>query len=389
MDRSNIIHIDMDAFFAAVEVLDRPELAGKPVIVGGGPQRGVVCSATYEARAFGVRSAMPTARAHKLCPHAVFLPVRRGRYKEISERVFDVFLRYTPLVQPVSIDEAFLDVSGCDRLFGDSRTVAKKIRADVLAETGCTASAGVAPTKLVAKIASDLDKPDGLVYVAPDRVPDFLAPLSISRLWGVGPAMRARLEKMGIRTIGDLRAYPRDVLSAKFGKYGGALYDFSRGIDGRAVHTEQETKSIGNEETFSTDLWDKADAMRHLLYFADKVSSRLRKHGFEGRTVCLKVKYADFTQKTRSLTLDEPTSDPGTIYGAVGKLVSKTEIGRRPVRLLGVSVSNLAEAGAGRQLSLFEQGEHREKRDRLNRAVDDIREKYGNSAIWPGTLGSD
>ena len=403
--RRAIIHLDLDAFYASVEVLDDPGLRGKPVIVGGSERRGVVSAASYEARKFGVHSAMPVATAKRLCPEGIFLPVRMGRYKEVSEKVFSIFRRFTPLVEPLSIDEAFLDVAGCERLFGSGEEVARKIRAAVREGTGLTVSAGVAPNKFLAKIASDFGKPDGLTVVHPGEEVAFLTPLPVGKLWGVGKVTERELHRMGVRTIGDLRRLPAGALTRAFGASGEHLHRLAHGIDDRPVETESEAKSIGHEDTYDHDLRERGAMRRELLSLSDRVSARLRRHGLKGRTVALKVKYADFVQVTRAATLSDPTDDGGALYRIALDLLGNTEAGARPVRLLGISVSKLVPAAGDAKTSRMEQlplfgrpqgrvrEEHRsaspEKKEKLNRAVDRIREKFGPKGIAPGALPED
>jgi DNA polymerase-4 len=384
----DIIHLDMDAFYASVEVLDSPDLRGKPVIVGGSERRGVVCAASYEARKFGVHSAQPTAMAKRLCPHGVFLPVRMDRYKEASDRIFEVFHRYTPLVEALSIDEAFLDVTGSVRLFGTPAEIAARIRSAVRGETGLTVSAGVASSKLVAKIASDLNKPDGMTIVPPGTEREFLDPLPVGRLWGVGKVTQEALGKLGVRTIGDLSRLPAEALARRFGQHGIQLHLLSQGIDGREVEPEREQKSIGREDTYAEDLVDPEEIRRELLSLATRVAARLRRHGFKGKTITLKVKYHDFTLVTRDVTLPFATDDGGEVYRNVLPLLGKTEAGKRPVRLLGISISHFAAEAPAAQLSLFGAPirASSEKKARLNAAVDRIAEKFGEKGIIPGTL---
>ena len=381
-----IIHLDMDAFYAAVEVLDNPDLQGKSVIVGGSKERGVVSSASYEARTFGVHSAQPIATAMRLCPQGIFRPVRMWRYKEISRQIFEIFKRFSPLVEPLSLDEAFVDVTGSTRLFGPPEEIAKKIKQQVVAETGLTASAGVAPTKFIAKIASDIQKPDGLTIVPEGKVKEFLGPLPIEKLWGVGERTRKTLAHLGVETIGDLGRVPLELLDRKMGKHGLHLSLLAQGVDEREVETERQVKSIGHEETYREDILDMTMARRVLLSLATKVAKRLRGHGFVGKTVTLKVKYHDFVQITRSVTLQEPTDDGREIFQSCCDLLSKTEASKRPVRLFGISLSQLDLADKERQLALFEQRRGAPKRKRLNRALDTISDKYGDEAIVPGTL---
>ena len=401
-----ILHLDLDAFYASVEVLDHPDLSGKPVIVGGGEKRGVVTAASYEARKYGVHSAQPVATARRLCPDGVFLPVRMGRYKEMSDRVFEIFRRFSPLVEALSIDEGFLDVTGTERLFGGALEVARKIKEAVASETGLTVSAGVAASKFVAKIASDMNKPDGLTVVPRGKEKEFLGPLPVGKLWGVGKVTETALHRMGVKTIGDLASVPAENLKKRFGKHGLHLHRLANGIDDREVEPEHEVKSIGHEDTYDEDIRDREAIGKELLSLAHRVSSRLRRKGFRGRTVTLKVKYHDFTQVTRAATLPSPTDDGATIYRTVIPLLKKTEAGRRPVRLLGISVSHFGEKRFPReewgQIPLF--GQRPEPRPpssrgttardpartaKLNEAVDRIREKYGERGIRPGTLAGD
>jgi len=379
-----IIHLDMDAFYPSVEVLDHPALKGKAVIVGGGPKRGVVSSASYEARKYGVHSAQPMAEAMRLCPHAIFLPVRMARYKEVSGKVFEIFQRFTPLLEPLSIDEAFLDVTGSLRLFGSAVEIAVKIKEAIRKEVGLTVSAGVAPSKFVAKIASDMQKPDGLTVVDPNGVRAFLFPLPISRMWGVGKVTQAALKDLGVHTFGDLSRLPVEVLERRFGAHGPQMHLLSMGVDDRDVVPEHRVKSVGHEETFIDDLESLTDIQREVLSLAEKVARRLRKLRLSGKTVTLKVKYRDFTQITRSETLTQFTNDGMTIYGAARGLIEKTEAGKRPVRLLGVSLSQL-KAGREEQLPLFGAGVQ-ERRRMLNRALDGLQDKHGDGSVRPGTL---
>ena len=381
-----IIHLDMDAFYASVEILDNPALRGQPVVVGGNANRGVVCAASYEARKFGVHSALPILTARKLCPHGVFLPVRMARYQEISRRIMEIFQRFTPLVEPLSLDEAFLDVTASQSLMGTAEEIAIQIRALVREIIGLTVSAGVGASKLVAKIASDLNKPDGLTIVPSGQEEAFLAPLPIGRLWGVGPTTRQALALIGVKTIGDLSRMPLAILTAKFGKAGLMLHESARGIDLRLVEPEQETKSIGHEETFAEDLRDQKKIEQELLALCLKVGKRARRYGLAGRTVTVKVKYRDFVQVTRSLTLPEPVADDKSLYRTGCLLLAKTEITLRPIRLLGISLANLVPAEASGQLALFGESQTRRKDCRLYKAIDAISDRYGSKSIVPATL---
>lgn len=383
-----ILHLDMDAFYPSVEVLDNPELKGKPVIVGGSRERGVVSSASYEARKFGVHSAQPVATAVRLCPGGIFLPGRMWRYKEISDRVFEIFRRFTPLVEPLSIDEAFLDVTGSERLFGLPEVIADKIKATVFQEIGLTVSAGVAPSKFVAKIASDMDKPDGLTVVPADKVREFLDPLPISKMWGVGKVTQKAFARLNIHTFSDLQRMPVQFLERRFGKQGLKMHELSMGIDDREVVPFHEVKSMGHEETFSSDILDPETAKKELLSLANRVARRLRRNGLEGRTVTLKVKYSDFKRITRSHTLTKFTDDGHEIYVKVCRLLEKTAVGKKPVRLLGISISHFS-SGSNDQLSLFAGKEEMRSQKHLHNALDTIQDKFGDKGIRPGTLIGD
>ncbi len=388
-NEKTIIHLDMDAFYPSVEILDNPELRGKPVIVGGGSKRGVVSSASYEARKYGVHSAQPIAQALKLCPHGIFLPVRMARYKELSDKIFEIFHRFSPLVEPLSIDEAFLDITGTERLLGNPVTVAKKLKKKILTETGLTVSAGVAPSKFIAKIASDMDKPDGLTVVSADEIQAFLDPLPVSKMWGAGKVTIEKLSRYNIKTFYDLRKFPVEIIERSFGKNGLRMQLLSMGIDDRGVEVEHETKSIGHEETFQEDITDLEVSERHLLDLAMKTAERMRHHHLKGRTVTLKARYNDFTRVTRSLTLDEHTDDGMLIYSTVRMLLKKTETGKRPVRLLGVSMSGLAMDGLSGQTSFLSKDEKKEKSEKLNKAIDSLHDRFGKKSVVPARLLTD
>jgi DNA polymerase-4 len=381
-----IIHLDMDAFYPSVEVLDKPELKGKPVIVGGSRERGVVSSASYEARQFGVHSAQPMATAMRLCPNGIVLPVRMARYQEVSEQVFEIFHIFTPLVEPLSIDEAFLDVTGSSRLFGSPIEIARKIKQKVVEKTGLTISAGVAPSKFVAKIASDMEKPDGLTVVEKNKVREFLDPLPIKKMWGAGKVTQKALARLSIYTFKDLRTASVDLLEKELGKHGIHMHQLALGSDQREVVALHDVKSIGHEDTYSRDILDLQPAKRELLSLANRVARRMRRKGLEGKTITLKVKYSDFKRVTRSVTLHHYTNDNAEIYSHVCNLLEKTAVGKRPIRLLGISLSNLSDTGSGLQLSLFDQNKSNQKRKELNRTADSIFEKFGRRGIRPGTL---
>ncbi len=385
----HIIHLDMDAFYPSVEVLDNPALKGKPVIVGGSKERGVVSSASYEARKFGVHSAQPIAKAKRLCPDGIFLPVRMSRYQEISKQVFNIYQRFTPLVEPISIDEAFLDVTGSIRLFGQPENIAKKIKQIIITETGLTVSAGIAPSKFVAKIASDIDKPDGLTVVHPDGVRDFLDPLPVKKMWGVGKVSQRLLRRLNIHTFRDLRQTPVKELEKKFGKHGVKIHLLAMGVDERDVIPEHDVKSVGNEQTFLHDIISLDTVQKELLALGNKVARRMRNKGLKGKTITLKVKYSDFVQITRSVTLPKSTDDGSEIYSVVCRLLKKTEVTKKPIRLLGISLSQLSFLGIGNQLSLFDQDQSSQKRQSLNTVLDSLSEKFGDDSVLPGTLLND
>jgi DNA polymerase-4 len=382
-DKRCIIHLDLDAFYASVEQQDFPELRGQPVIVGGRAERGVVCACSYEARRFGVRSAMPMARAMRLCPSAMVRPVRMERYHQVSRTVFAIFARYTDRIEPLSVDEAFLDVSGCQRLFGTAAEIAAFIRTDVRKETGLTISAGVAINKFLAKLGSEQGKPDGL-FIVPDPPDSFLLPLPLGSLWGVGPVMLKSLENKGLRTVADLRRCTRESLIKQFGVSGDHLYHLVRGEDHRRVETSSEIKSIGHEDTFERDLWDRGEMRRALLDLAERVSTRLRRKGIAGGTVILKVKYADFTTVTRSRTLPCWTTHGMEIYQHAVELLQRTAAGQKPVRLLGITVGRLQPADGG-QAQLFGE-ETRQRQAALDQAVDSVRSRYGIAGVRRGSL---
>jgi DNA polymerase IV len=350
-----ILHCDMDCFYAAVHMRDDPSLRGRPVVIGGDPGgRGVVAAASYEVRRFGVHSAMPAAEARRRCPQAVFIRPDFPRYRRESEAIFAIFRELTPVVQAVSIDEGYLDVSDHLGAFGSATAVAHEVRRRVHAERGLTVSVGVGPNKLVAKIASDHGKPDGLVVVRPSQVESFLAPLPVRRLHGVGPATERALAELGVATVADLRRHELDALTARFGRHGGVLYEFARGIDGRPVETHRERKSLGTENTYRTDLTSLAEMEEEVRRMAAEVAEGLERREMAARTVTLKVRYDDFTTVTRSRTLAAPTADAATVARQAVDLLAATEARRRPVRLLGVTASNLAAGGVW-QLPLFDE----------------------------------
>jgi DNA polymerase-4 len=378
-----IIHVDMDAFFTSVEQRDFPEYRGKPVIVGadprGGKGRGVVAAASYEARRYGIHSAQPISKAYRLCPAAVFLRGRYERYEEVSESIMSVFREFTPLVEPVSLDEAFLDVTGTQRLFGSPERIGRRIKARIVEKENLTASVGIGTNKMVAKIASDLKKPDGFVLVPGNETAIFLAPLPVSRLWGVGPKTDAALQRLGIHTIGDLARYPEDALNRIFGKNGRAMREYASGMDEDPVVPEREAKSISNETTFDEDQDDGELLKKTILALSEKVGFRLRRCGLSARTVFLKVRVHDFSTQVRRVTLSEPFFLSETVYREACALFNSCSLGGQKIRLLGVGVARLSGRGEG-QAGLFPKTEE-EKRQKATRAVDSLKEKFGDDAI--------
>jgi len=390
----SILHVDMDAFFVSVELLDRPELRGRPVVVGGAGDRGVVAAASYEARAFGVHSAQPSVRARRLCPDAVFLHGRYDRYAEVSARVMALFRMFTPLVEPISLDEAFLDVTGARRLHGTGPEIGARIRQRVLDEEGLTCSVGVAPSKFIAKLASESAKPraspegpvpgDGVTVVDPDGVLAFLHPLPVQALWGVGPATLARLERLGVSTVGELASLSVDAVVGAVGDAAGRhLHALATGIDDRDVEPDRRPKSVGHEETFARDLHRPVPLEREVVRLADSVAARLRQHGVAGRTIILKVRFGDFHTITRSSTVPTPVDGGSAIARAAKELLAAIDPSPG-VRLIGVSVSGLVD-GATRQLTLDDAVRPRAWDD-ADRAVDEIRGRFGADAIGPATL---
>ena len=386
-----ILHVDLDAFFASVEQRDDPTLRGRPVVVGGTGGRGVVAAASYEARAFGIRSAMPVATARRACPRAVFLPPRPARYREVSREVMAVVGSFSPVVEQVSIDEAFIDVTGARRLVGEPGEVATRLRTAIRGTTGLAASVGIATTKFLAKVASDLAKPDGVLAVGGSDAEAFLAPLPVVRCWGVGPATLARLDRLGVRTIGDLTRVGTEVLTPALGAGLAAhLVALARNDDPRPVVPGGPAKSIGAEETFATDLRTRADCDRELLRLADRVGARLRSAGASARTVTVKVRFGDFETRTRARTLGEPTAVTAVILDAARGLLETFDPGRG-VRLLGITASNLVSGAGPVQTELFvdEESQRREATERrgvLDRAVDEVRARFGRGAVQPAVL---
>jgi DNA polymerase-4 len=397
-----ILHVDMDAFYASVEQRRRPELRGRPVVVGGTGARGVVAAASYEARAYGVRSAMPSLRAQRLCPHAIFVPGDHAHYAEVSGRIMDLFRRVTPLVEPLSLDEAFLDVTGARRLQGDGATIAAAVRADLLDQEGLTCSVGVAPNKFLAKLATEHGKPKasvqgpipgtGVTVVRPGHERAFLRPLPAASLWGVGPKTLEKLQRLGVRTVGDLEHIPLDLLVRTVGEASGRhLHELCRAVDDRPVVPDARPKSIGHEETFAEDLHDHDALHLQLVRMAEAVASRVRHHRLPGRTVTIKVRFGDFSTITRSVTLPQPVDTAPAIVRAAGELLERIDVAPG-VRLFGVSLSNLVE-DAPRQLALDgldgdgapAAGDGRAW-TAVTEVVDAVRARFGAEAVVPAAL---
>ncbi len=380
-----ILHVDMDAFYASIEERDRPEVAGKPVIVGGTPeQRGVVAAANYAARHYGVHSAMPAATARRLCPDGVFLRPRISDYAEVSLRIREIFERFTPLVEPLSLDEAFLDVTGSEHLFGLAPEIGRKIKHAIKKEVRLVASVGVAPNKFLAKIASDLEKPDGFVVVAADRVQEFLDPLPVDRLWGIGRQGSKAFEALGIHTIGQLRKLPVSVLRRRFGASGQLLWQLSRGVDERPVVPEREARSISHETTFEQNIDDFEILQAWLLQLTEQVGCRLRRPGLRGRTVQLKVRFADFSTITRSQSLPEPSNITQDLWKVAEELLCRRlPPDHPPVRLLGMGVSGLDGSGLAQGM-LFDQAE-RQKQARLDAVTDELKDRFGAGSVRRGS----
>lgn len=380
----SILHVDMDAFYASVEEREHPELAGRPLVVGGRPEgRGVVAAANYAARRFGVHSAMPMATALRLCPRLTVLPVRMELYAEVSQAIRAIFERYTPLIEPLSLDEAFLDVAGSERLFGPAAAIGRAIKDAIRAELGLTASVGVAPNKFIAKIASDLDKPDGFRVVEEEGVQAFLDPLPVSRLWGVGKVTGEQLSRWGIRTIGQLRGQSREFVARQFGKTGLHLWELAHGRDARRVEPEQQAKSISHETTFAEDIGDRGVLRAWLQHLTEQVAWRLRRHGLRGRTVEIKARSADFRTLTRARSLPEPTDRTDVLWRAAAELLdTRIPAEHLPLRLIGMGVSGFG-AEAGGQADLF--GPAERTPDVLDSTADAIRERFGERALQRGT----
>jgi len=376
-----IIHVDMDEFFVAVEKLDKPSLRGKCILVGGDPKgRGVVSTASYEARQFGCHSAMPMVTAVELCPSAVVLPPRMNRYMEVSRQIFEILDRFSPAVEPLSIDEAFIDVTGCERLHGPAQKVAYRIQRAIRDELGLSASIGIGPNKFLAKLASDLQKPAGMVLITEKTVHVILDPLPVSKVWGVGPSAIAQLARLNIATIGQLRRADVELLRGQFGEAGEHFWQLANGIDDRPVVPDSRARSISSEQTFADDVGDMKELRRVLLGQVELVARRLRQHGLRAKTVTLKLRTGDFETLTRSRTLPGPVSSTEGLWQTVEELLTiwaQEEL--RPLRLIGVAGSQLVGIG-GVQMSLFESEAERKHR-RVDKAVDKIVDRFGVGAV--------
>jgi len=380
-----IAHVDMDAFFAAIEERDNPQYRGKPIVVGSDPKlgrgRGVVSTCSYEARKYGIHSAMPISTAYRKCPHAVFLPVNMKKYADLSHKIYNIFYDFTPEIEPISIDEAFLDITGTYHLFGSPRKTCLLLKEKIKKETRLTASVGVAPIKMAAKIASDLKKPDGLVEVSQEGLFDFLWVLDIRKLWGLGKKTEIILREKGINTIGDIAKEDVKNFECIFGKNGRHLWELANGIDERSVEREKDAKSISNEITFEKDTLNKEMLESVLMSLCEKVSKRLREDSLKGRTVTLKIRLEGFHTYTRARTLDEPINFEDILYKEIKDLYNNFDEKGKKVRLLGVKVSTLSETQ--RRTSLFSEKQDK-KREDIHKAIDDIKDRFGNQSIVRG-----
>jgi len=375
----SILHVDMDAFFASVEQLDNPELRGKPVLVGHDGPRGVVAAASYESRIYGCRSAQPMALAKRLCPHAVVVPVRGERYHELSRRMFDILDRFSPLVEPLSVDEAFMDVSGTERLLGPAPEVARRIKEQIKIQLGLTVSIGVAGNKFLAKLASDLQKPDGLVVILPLDVDCILPPLAVTKLWGIGSATAARLAGIGIRTIADLRRSRPESLRRYLGSEVERYLKLAHGIDDRPVICDREAKSISHEQTFEVNVDDPQEIRRVLLEQAEQVGRRLRRHGLWARGISLKIRFGEFETITRSATFESPTDSTHELWQAARGVFDVWPF--QPVRLIGLGAERLSSGPA--QLSLFSDPD-RERHRKIDAVADQINDRFGKRTLRRG-----
>lgn len=383
-----IIHVDMDAFFAAVEMRENPQYRGKPVIIGGDPRRdvrAVVSTASYEARKYGVHSAMPLMQAYRLCPQGIFLRGNMSLYAEVSREIMAIFARYTPLVEPLSVDEAFLDVSGCQGLFGPPEEIAARIQKDIEEELQLTASVGVAPNKFLAKLASDLRKPRGFTVIRPGEIDAVLHPLPVEKLWGVGEKTAVKLRSMGIDTVGQLAKLPEQLLAAAFGKWGKALWHLARGEDCRTVEVSRVAKSVSRETTFPRDVTDMDKLRAVILELAEDVAATLRASSFLAGKVTLKLRYGNFETITRQGPLPAPACLTMPIYHKVLELLAKVDSQGRGIRLVGVGTGNLVDNRGSQQLNFFENPDlHRE--EKIAETIDKLAARYGSGAVKRASL---
>lgn len=386
-----ILHIDMDAFYAAVELRDQPDLRGLPVVVGGSPQgRGVISAASYEARKYGIFSAMSSAQALRLCRDLVFIKPRMDHYARISRQIREIFYQFTSLVEPIAFDEAFLDVSGCQKLFGDSFSIARQVKDKIKAETGLIASAGVAPNKFLAKVASDLEKPDGLTMVDPEAVQEFLDPLPIKRIWGVGKVTEKKFAQMGILTVRDMRQLDVETMRLKFGINSEHFYRLARGLDTRPVVSDRHAKSISHETTFGSDIFSIDNLVAWLLELSDQVARRMRRYDIVGKTVNLKIRFNNFETITRAQTVSDPSHNTRVLSETASDLLRRTlapngdDTIDRGIRLLGMGVSNLSLPQQQIQGQLFDVEEQR-KQNRIDQASDAIRDRFGSGILRRAT----
>jgi DNA polymerase IV len=381
-----ILHVDMDAFFASVEQRDRPELRGQPLVVGGLSGRGVVAAASYEARRYGIHSAMPMFMARTRCPNLTIVSPRKGRYSEVSRSVMAILARYSPVVEQVSIDEAYLDAAGCDRLYGPPPAMARAIKAAIREETRLTCSIGIAPLKFLSKIASDMNKPDGLTVIEPHQVPGFIAALPVAKVPGVGRQAREQLTRMGIVTLGDVVRLPPTRIIDRLGKFGHRLVALAHGHDDTTLTPHRPTKSISTERTLAADTRDREMLRQHLLAQSQEVGRQLRRQGYYARTITLKIKDAAFRQITRSATLARHTQSSTRLFQTAGDLLAQLPLDK-PVRLIGIGASSLVDENTPRQASLFpEPGQHTAEWERVDRAMDRIAERFGKAAVHRGSL---
>ena len=381
-----ILHIDMDAFYASVEQLDHPELRGKCVIVGGTTNRGVVSAASYTARKYGVHSAMPIFQAKQLCPQGIFIRPRFERYKEVSRTVMSLLKNFTSLVEPVSIDEAYMDISDCDKLHGSPAEIGASIKEIIKETVNLTCSVGIAPIRFLAKIASDMDKPDGLTVILPEEVPAFIDALPIQKVPGVGKKTGGQFALLGIKTLGDVKKFPEKLIRDRFGKYGKRLLELAAGIDDTPVRPSWRHKSVSSEQTLSQDTRNRQLLDKHLLKQSGNVAKQLRKLDVRAKTITLKLKHADFKQVTRSTTLTVPIQSSDKIFLEVSRLLAEYPL-KKQVRLIGVGVSGLISAELPIQLSLFDETQKRDGHwEKLDQTLDTITHKFGKNAIKRASL---